>query len=192
MNERCRDRRRRRAPGPCPAAASTRGRSIGRAAGRAIITALVYWERIHLSGFAWLGLSLLRAGRRFIHRPSRAPLSKPLTIAIGVWVIVGGWLIYDALCEASSSGGPAWLAAVLAPPVQRRGLDSLPNLQRGGRLSSVRARCGTNHGGEVFFVFLHHTPGRANGCGQSATDAIRILRAGLRGKVRSGTTPISP
>src|SRR6202048_1741305 len=75
-----------------------------------------YWEAYStfLSGFFLLGLLYYAQAEIYLIDPRVAPLSKPAAIAIGVGVIVGGWLIYDVLWRSALKPRAAWLAAVLA------------------------------------------------------------------------------
>src|SRR5260370_10789826 len=75
-----------------------------------------YWEAYStlLSGFFLLGLLYYAQAEIYLIDPRVAPLANPAAIAIGVALIVGGWLIYDWLCRSVLEQRAALLAAVLA------------------------------------------------------------------------------
>src|SRR6266851_648066 len=60
-----------------------------------------YWEAYttFLSGFFLLCLLYYAQAQIYLIDPAVAALSKPMAIAIGIAFLVGGWVIYDALCR---------------------------------------------------------------------------------------------
>lgn len=61
-----------------------------------------YWEAYttFLSGFFLLTLMYYGQAEIYLIDPRVMPLTKPAAIALGIGFIVGGWLIYDALCRS--------------------------------------------------------------------------------------------
>src|SRR5882757_5282731 len=75
-----------------------------------------YWEAYStlLSGFFLLGLLYYAQAEIYLIDPRVALLSKPAAIAISVGAIVGGWLVYDALCRSPLARHGVWLGGILA------------------------------------------------------------------------------
>ena len=61
-----------------------------------------YWEAYTtwLSGFALLCLLYFFRAEAYLIDSAVAPLTKPAAILIGVGVLIGSWVIYDALCRS--------------------------------------------------------------------------------------------
>ena len=75
-----------------------------------------YWEAYStwLSGFALLCLMYYGAPTLYLIDPAVAALSPLQAVAIGVATLVGGWLVYDALCRSPLGRDLNRLAIVLA------------------------------------------------------------------------------
>jgi uncharacterized membrane protein len=65
-----------------------------------------------ISGFALLFIVYYTGPLGVSVDPSRADLSRPMLILLGVATMVAGWLVYDALCRTRLSHHPGWFAAV--------------------------------------------------------------------------------
>jgi uncharacterized membrane protein len=75
-----------------------------------------YWEAYTtwLSGFTLLCLLYLWRAEAYLIDPAVAPLTKPAAIAIALGVLLGGWLIYDALCRSPLRESARLLTLALA------------------------------------------------------------------------------
>jgi len=75
-----------------------------------------YWEAYTtwLSGFALLCLLYFARAEAYLIDPAVWPLSKAGAIAIALAILVGAWLLYDALCRSPLQRRAGALALVLA------------------------------------------------------------------------------
>mgnify|MGYP001199837689 CR=1 FL=1 len=143
-----------------------------------------YWEAYStlLSGLFLLGLIYYGQAAIFLVDPRVASLSVPAAIATGIAFIIGGWVVYDALCRSPLAKNGVALAAVLAVLLAAAawGLCHLFS----GRAAFIHfgAMLGTIMVANVFFVII---PGQRR--------TVQALREGLapdpelgqRGKLRS-------
>jgi uncharacterized membrane protein len=143
-----------------------------------------YWEAYStfLSGFFLLALLYYAQAEIYLIDPRIAPLSKPAAIAIGVGVIIGGWLIYDALCRSVLKRSGAWLGGVLALLLGAAAFGLCRLFSGRGAFIEFGAMLGSIMVANVFFVII---PGQ-----RAMVRAMREGRdpdpqAGLRGKQRS-------
>ncbi len=143
-----------------------------------------YWEAYStfLSGLFLLILLYYAQAPIYLIDPKVAALSQPAAIALGVGFIVGGWLIYDALCRSALERSGTALAAVLALLLCTAALVLCRLFSGRGAFIEFGAMMGTIMVANVFFVII---PGQ-----RAMVQAKRDGRdpdplAGLRGKQRS-------
>src|SRR6266481_3626471 len=143
-----------------------------------------YWEAYStfLSGFFLLGLLYYAQAEIYLIDPRVAHLSKPAAIAIGVAVIVGGWLIYDALCRSVLKQRDTWLAAVLALLFSAAAFALCRLFSGRGAFIEFGALLGTIMVANVFFVII---PGQREMVRAKREGRDPDPEAGLRGKLRS-------
>ena len=143
-----------------------------------------YWEAYStfLSGFFLLGLLYYAQAEIYLIDPRIAPLSKPAAIAIGVAVIVGGWLIYDVLCRSALKQRTAWLAAVLALVFSAAAFGLCHLFSGRGAFIEFGAMLGAIMVANVFFVII---PGQRAMVRAKREGRDPDPEAGLRGKLRS-------
>ena len=143
-----------------------------------------YWEAYStfLSGFFLLCLLYYGQAEIYLIDPAVAALSKPEAIAISLGFIVGGWLVYDALCRSPLARRPAWLGGVVAilSCAAAWGLCRLFSgrgafIQFGAMLGSIMAA-------NVFFVIIPAQRGMVRAKQEGREPDIE---AALRGKLRS-------
>src|SRR5580700_6760893 len=143
-----------------------------------------YWEAYStlLSGFFLMGLLYYAQAEIYLIDPRVAALSKPQAVAISLGFIVGGWLVYDALCRSPLVRRPTWLAAVIAllACAAAYGLCHLFS----GRAAFIQfgAMLGTIMVANVFFVII---PGQREMVRAKQDDREPDPQAGLRGRLRS-------
>src|SRR6202162_1173952 len=115
-----------------------------------------YWEAYStfLSGVFLLGLLYYAQAEIYLIDPRVAPLAKPAAIAIGVGVIIGGWLIYDALCRSFLEQRAVWLAAVLALVFSAAAFALCHLFSGRGAFIEFGAMLGTIMVADVFFVII--------------------------------------
>ena len=172
--------------GPCMAAVSTMRRNTGLAP-QTLPASLhwFYWEAYStfLSGFFLLCLLYYAQAEVYLIDPRVSALSKPAAIAIGLGFLIGGWLVYDALCRTPLAR-PRRLARRGAGTVARlRRLCLVSFVQRPRRLHPVRCHVGHHHGGERSSSSSFPVSGemvRAKEQGREPDP-----QAGIRGKLRS-------
>jgi uncharacterized membrane protein len=143
-----------------------------------------YWEAYStfLSGFFLLGLLYYAQAEIYLIDPRVAPLSKPVAIAIGVGVIIGGWLFYDALCRSPLKHRAAWLAAVLALVFSAAAFELCRLFSGRGAFIEFGAMLGTIMVANVFFVII---PGQRQMVQAKREGRDPDPEAGARGKLRS-------
>ena len=143
-----------------------------------------YWEAYStfLSGFFLLGLLYYAQAEIYLIDPRVAPLSKPAAIAIGVGVIVGGWLIYDVLCRSALKRRAAWLAAVLALVFSAAAYALCRLFSGRGAFIEFGAMLGAIMVANVFFVII---PGQRAMVRAKREGRDPDPEAGLRGNLRS-------
>jgi uncharacterized membrane protein len=143
-----------------------------------------YWEAYStfLSGIFLLGLLYYAQAEIYLIDPRVAPLSKPAAIAIGVAFIVGGWLIYDALCRSVLKQRDGRLAAVLALLFSVAAFALCRLFSGRGAYIEFGAMLGTIMVANVFFVII---PGQREMVRAKREGRDPDPDAGLRGKLRS-------
>jgi uncharacterized membrane protein len=143
-----------------------------------------YWEAYStfLSGLFLLALLYYAQAEIYLIDPRVAPLSKPAAIAIGGGVIIGGWLIYDALCRSALKQRAAWLAAVLALVFSAAAFALCRLFSGRGAFMEFGAMLGTIMVANVFFVII---PGQREMVRAKREGRDPDPEAGLRGKLRS-------
>ncbi len=107
-----------------------------------------------LSGFSLLILLFYFDAPVFLIDPSKADLAPPVAAAIGVGVLVAGWLVYDLMCRSSLLERPVAFSVVSMVLVV--GLTAvLFQLFTGrGAYIHIGALLGTLMAGNVFFVII--------------------------------------
>ena len=143
-----------------------------------------YWEAYStfLSGLFLLALLYYAQAEIYLIDPRVAPLAKPAAIAIGVGFIIGGWLIYDALCRSVLKQRAAWLAAVLALVFSAAAFALCRLFSGRGAFMEFGAMLGTIMVANVFFVII---PGQREMVRAKREGRDPDPQAGLRGKLRS-------
>ncbi len=143
-----------------------------------------YWEAYStlLSGFFLLGVLYYGQASIYLIDPQVAALSPPAAIGIGLAFLVGGWLVYDALCRTALARKPLALAAVVAVLLSAAAWGLCHVFSGRGAFIHFGAMLGTIMVANVFFVII---PGqrrtvRALGEGREPNPLD-----GQRGKLRS-------
>lgn len=143
-----------------------------------------YWEAYStwLSGMFLLCLLYFVRADVYLIDPAVAPLSAPVAIALAIAFLVGGWLVYDALCRSPAGRYDRVLAALIAVLACVAAWGACSLFSGRGAYIVFGAMLGTMMAANVFFVII---PGqrelvRAKQDGR-APDPIH----GLRGKQRS-------
>src|SRR6202045_2441467 len=143
-----------------------------------------YWEAYStfLSGFFLLGLLYYAQAEVYLIDPRVAALSKPAAISIGLAFIVGGWVVYDALCRSPLAKSGAWLGCLIAL-LSSAAAFALCRLFSGrGAFIEFGAMLGTIMVANVFFVII---PGQREMVRAKREGREPDGQAGLRGKLRS-------
>lgn len=143
-----------------------------------------YWEAYTtwLSGFFLLGLLYYAQAEVYLIDPAVLALSKPVAIGIGLGFLLGGWLIYDALCRSPLGRHERVLGALLALLLSVAAYALCHLFSGRGAYIQFGAMLGTIMVANVFFVII---PGQR--------ELVRAKREGrepdpihgLRGKQRS-------
>ncbi|SEQ73467.1 Uncharacterized membrane protein [Solimonas aquatica] len=143
-----------------------------------------YWEAYTtwLSGFFLLGLLYYAQAEVYLIDPAVLALSKPAAIGIGLGFLLGGWLIYDALCRSPLGRHERVLGALLALLLSAAAYALCHLFSGRGAYLQFGAMLGTIMVANVFFVII---PGQR--------ELVRAKREGrepdpihgLRGKQRS-------
>jgi uncharacterized membrane protein len=143
-----------------------------------------YWEAYStfLSGFFLLCLLYYAQAEVYLIDPRVAALSKPAAIAISLGFLIGGWLMYDALCRTPLARHGAWLGLIIALLLSGAAYALCHLFSGRGAFIQFGAMLGTVMVANVFFVII---PGqremvRAKEQGRDPDPA-----AGMRGKLRS-------
>jgi uncharacterized membrane protein len=143
-----------------------------------------YWEAYStfLSGFFLLALLYYAQAEIYLIDPRIAPLSKPAAIAIGVGVIIGGWLIYDALCRSVLKRSGAWLGGVLALLLGAVAFGLCRLFSGRGAFIEFGAMLGSIMVANVFFVII---PGQRELVRAKQEGREPDPKHGIAGKLRS-------
>ena len=143
-----------------------------------------YWEAYStfFSGFFLLGLLYYARAEIYLIDPRVAALGKSAAIALDLAFIIGGWLVYDALCRSPLARSGAWLGGVIALLSSAAAFGLCHLFSGRGAFIEFGAMLGTIMVANVFFVII---PGQ-----RAMVRAKREGRepdpvAGMRGKLRS-------
>jgi uncharacterized membrane protein len=143
-----------------------------------------YWEAYStfLSGIFLMCLLYYGQAEIYLIDPGVAALTKPEAVALSLGFILGGWLLYDALCRSALLRRPAWLAGVIAA-LSCAAAYGLCHLFSGrGAFIQFGAMLGTIMVANVFFVII---PGQREMVRAKQEGREPDGQAGLRGKLRS-------
>jgi uncharacterized membrane protein len=143
-----------------------------------------YWEAYStlLSGFFLLVLLYYAQAEIYLIDPRVASLSKPAAIAVSLAFIVGGWVVYDALCRSPLARHGTWLGAVLALLLGAAAFALCHLFSGRGAFIQFGAMLGTIMVANVFFVII---PGQREMVRAKQQGRDPDPQAGLRGKLRS-------
>ncbi|HEY3850130.1 MAG TPA: urate hydroxylase PuuD [Steroidobacteraceae bacterium] len=143
-----------------------------------------YWEAYStfLSGAFLLCLLYYAQAEIYLIDPRVAALTKPEAIAISVGFIVGGWLVYDALCRSPLVRRPAWLAGAIALLCCAAAYGLCHLFSGRGAFIQFGALLGTLMVANVFFVII---PGQRDIVRAKQEGREPDSQAGVRGKLRS-------
>ena len=143
-----------------------------------------YWEAYStwLSGMALLGLLYFLQADAYLIDPAVRPLSQGLAITLAMGILIGSWLVYDALCRSQLGRSNVKLGIAVALLVCVLAWGACALFSGRGAFIVFGAAIGTIMVANVFFVII---PGqrelvRARQQGREADPA-----PGLRGKQRS-------
>jgi uncharacterized membrane protein len=143
-----------------------------------------YWEAYStlLSGFFLLGLLYYVQAEIYLIDPRVAILSKPAAIAISLAFIIGGWLVYDALCKTPLARHGVWLGGILALLLGAAAFELCRLFSGRGAFIQFGAMLGAIMVANVFFVII---PGQREMVRAKEQGRDPDPQAGLRGKLRS-------
>jgi uncharacterized membrane protein len=143
-----------------------------------------YWEAYWtlLSGFFLLCLLYYAQAEIYLIDPRVAALSKPAAITLSLGFLIGGWLVYDALCRSSLGRHGAWLGAVLALLLCAAAYGLCHLFSGRGAFIQFGAMLGTIMVANVYFVII---PGQREMVRAKEEGREPDPAAGLRGKLRS-------
>src|SRR3984893_2428084 len=143
-----------------------------------------YWEAYStfLSGFFLLGISTYAQAEIYIIDPRVAALSKPAAIGIGLAFIVGGWVVYDALCRSPLAKSGAWLGCLLGLLFGAAAFALCRLFSGRGAFIEFGAMLGTIMVANVFFVII---PGQRQMVQSLREGREPDASSGARGKQRS-------
>jgi uncharacterized membrane protein len=143
-----------------------------------------YWEAYStfLSGLFLLCLLYYAQAEVYLIDPQVAALDKPEAIAIGVGFIIGGWLVYDALCRTALRSHGALLGSVLAVLLGAAAFGLCSLFSGRGAFIEFGAMLGTIMVANVFFVII---PGQREMVLAKRQGREPDPDAGLRGRLRS-------
>jgi uncharacterized membrane protein len=143
-----------------------------------------YWEAYStfLSGLFLLCLLYFGQAEIYLIDPSIAALTKPAAITIAVAFLVGGWLLYDALCRTPLARNGMTLGVVLSVllAIAAWGLCSL--FSGRGAYIVFGAMLGTIMVANVFFVII---PGQREMVRAKQEEREPDPSPGIKGKLRS-------
>jgi len=143
-----------------------------------------YWEAYStfLSGFFLLCLLYYAQAEVYLIDPRVAALSKPAAIASSLGFLVGGWLIYDALCRTALARRGAWLGIVIALLLSCAAYALCHLFSGRGAFIQFGAMLGSIMVANVFFVII---PAQREMVHAKAQGREPDPGAGARGKLRS-------
>jgi len=142
------------------------------------------WEAYFtwLSGFSLLVLVYYVGAQSFLIDPSKAALSPPAAIAIGLAALVIGWLFYDSLCRSPIKDnnrliGVLWFAFLLGAAIL---LNDVFNTR--AAYLHIGAMLGTVMAANVFFVII---PNQRKAVASLVAGQVPDPALGKAGKQRS-------
>ena len=143
-----------------------------------------YWEAYStwLSGFFLLCLMYYGQAEIYLIDARVMPLSKPAAILIGLALLAGSWLIYDALCRSPLGQDDRKLGAVLAVLLTIQAYALCQIFSGRGAFIQFGAALGTIMVANVFFVII---PGQRELVRAKQENREPDPVHGLRGKQRS-------
>jgi uncharacterized membrane protein len=143
-----------------------------------------YWEAYStfLSGLFLMCLLYYAQAEIYLIDPRVAALTKPEAISISLGFIIGGWVVYDALCRSPLARRPVWLAGAVAA-LSCAAAYGLCHLFSGrAAFNQFGVMLGTIMVANVFFVII---PGQREMVRAKEEGREPDPQAGLRGKLRS-------
>jgi uncharacterized membrane protein len=143
-----------------------------------------YWEAYTtwLSGMALLCLLYFFRAEAYLIDPAVAVLSKPTAIAIAVAVLIGSWVIYDALCRSPLGRSGAALAVALCTLFATEAYGLCQLFSGRGAFMIFGAALGTIMVANVAMVII---PGQRESVHAKQQGREVDPAPGLRGKQRS-------
>jgi uncharacterized membrane protein len=143
-----------------------------------------YWEAYStwLSGFFLLALLYYAQADIYLIDPRVAPLSRPAAIGLSLAFIIGGWVMYDALCKSPLARHGRWLGAVLALLLSAAAFELCRLFNGRGAFIQFGAMLGTIMVANVFFVII---PGQREMVHAKREGREPSPDIGARGKLRS-------
>jgi uncharacterized membrane protein len=143
-----------------------------------------YWEAYStwLSGFFLLALLYYAQAPVYLIDSRVAALSQPAAISLSLAFIIGGWVVYDALCRSPLARRGAWLGAVLSLLLGAAAFVLCHLFSGRGAFIQFGAMLGTIMVANVFFVII---PGQREMVRAKQEGRDPDPSAGLRGKLRS-------
>ena len=143
-----------------------------------------YWEAYStwISGFFLLALLYYAQAPVYLIDARVAALSQPAAISLSLAFIIGGWVVYDALCRSPLARRGAWLGAVLALLLCAAAFALCHLFSGRGAFIEFGAMLGTLMAANVLFVII---PGQREMVRAKQAGREPDARAGLRGKQRS-------
>jgi len=114
------------------------------------------WEAYStwLTGMVLLSLMFYVGADIYLIDPSVAQLSQGMAIAIGVGVIVGGWVVYDLLCRTKLASNGLVLGLILMVLITALSYYLSQTFSARGAFMHVGAVIGTIMAGNVFFTIM--------------------------------------
>ncbi len=143
-----------------------------------------YWEAYStlLSGFFLLGLLYYGQASIYLIDPQVAALSPAAAISIGIAFLVGGWLIYDALCRTPLAKQPLALAGSVAVLLSAAAWGLCHLFSGRGAFIHFGAMLGTIMVANVFFVII---PNQRKVVKALSEGTVPDATLGQKGKLRS-------
>ncbi len=143
-----------------------------------------YWEAYStwISGFFLLALLYYAKAPVYLIDSRVAALSQSAAIISSLAFLIGGWVVYDALCRSPLGRRGVWLGAVLALLLGAAAFAMCQLFSGRGAFIQFGAVLGTLMAANVFFVII---PGQREMVRAKQEGREPDVQAGLRGKQRS-------
>ncbi len=135
-----------------------------------------------ISGMFLLALVYWYGASVYLVDPAVMPLSVPAAVGIGAGVLVGGWLVYDALCRSPLGRNDSLLGLILFALVTLLAWGLCQVFSGRGAYIHYGAVLGSIMVANVFFVII---PGQQRMVRAAASGAAPDPADGLRAKQRS-------